>query len=62
MSRRVVIEINFNNYGMDPQRLTREWLERRMDIFRRFTLNCLKAQTNQDFLAVLKLSKESGNS
>ncbi|QOS82242.1 hypothetical protein JNUCC31_01180 [Paenibacillus sp. JNUCC31] len=60
MTRKVVIEINFNNYGFDPQRLTREWLERRMDIFRRFTLNCLKAQTNQDFLTVVKLSKESG--
>lgn len=60
MSRRVVIEINFNNYGLDPQRLTREWLERRMGIFRRFTLNCLKAQTNQDYLTVVKISKESG--
>ena len=61
MSRKVVIEINFNNYGMDPQRLERAWLERRMGIFRRFTLNCLKAQTNQDFLTVVKLSKESGD-
>ncbi|MEO2258685.1 glycosyltransferase [Paenibacillus amylolyticus] len=60
MTRKAVIEINFNNYGFDPQRLTREWLERRMDIFRRYTLNCLKAQTNQDFLTVVKLSKESG--
>ncbi|MDQ0720103.1 hypothetical protein QF049_001364 [Paenibacillus sp. W4I10] len=31
-----------------------------MDIFRRYTLNCLKTQTNQDFLTVVKLSKESG--
>ncbi|WP_405152448.1 hypothetical protein [Paenibacillus sp. FSL K6-0108] len=28
-----LVEINFNNYGFDPQRLTREWLERRMDIY-----------------------------
>ncbi|MCM3203331.1 hypothetical protein [Paenibacillus illinoisensis] len=54
MTRKVEIEINFNNYGFDPKRLTREWLERRMDIFRRYTLNFLEAQTHQDFLILMK--------
>lgn len=56
MTRRVVIEINFNNYGMNPNRLTREWLEERVGIFRRYTLRSLKKQTSQNFLAVLKLA------
>lgn len=56
MSRKVVIEINFNNYGMNPNRLSREWLSERIGIFRTFTLNSLLAQTNQNFLAVLKLA------
>lgn len=56
MTRRVVIEINFNNYGMDPERLSREWIHRRMNIFRSFTLRSLLVQSNQQFLAVIKLA------
>jgi hypothetical protein len=56
MSRKVVIEINFNNYGMNPNRLTREWLAERIGIFRAFTLRSLKKQTSQDFLTVVKLA------
>lgn len=56
MNRKVVIEINFNNYGMNPNRLTREWISERIAIFRRFTLRSLLAQTNQNFLAVAKLA------
>lgn len=56
MNRKVVIEINFNNYGMNQDRLTRPWLEERIGIFRSLTLRSLKKQTNQDFLAVVKLA------
>jgi hypothetical protein len=55
-SRRVVVEVNFNNYGLNPQRLTREWIENRISIFQKFTLQSLKKQTNQDFLTVVKLA------
>jgi hypothetical protein len=56
MERKVVIEINFNNYGMNPDRLTRGWLEDRIGIFQRLTLRSLKKQSNQNFLAVVKLA------
>ncbi|MGM1021785.1 MAG: hypothetical protein ACQEXV_14800 [Bacillota bacterium] len=46
MNRKIVIEINFNNYGMNPNRLTREWISDRLDIFRTFTLRSLLSQTN----------------
>lgn len=56
MNRKIVIEINFNNYGMNPNRLTREWISERLDIFRTFTLRSLLSQTNTDFLSVVKLA------
>lgn len=56
MNRRIVIEINFNNYGMNPNRLSQEWISERIGIFRTFTLRSLLNQTNQDFLAVVKLA------
>lgn len=56
MSRKVIIETNFNTFGFDPQRLTKEWLVNRMEIFRTFTLRSLKAQTNQNFMAILKIA------
>ncbi|GGA31661.1 glycosyltransferase [Paenibacillus physcomitrellae] len=59
MDRKVIIEINFNNYGMDPHRLERGWIEHRLGIFRKFTLRSLQAQTNQDFLVVVRIAKES---
>ncbi|MGG4203119.1 glycosyltransferase family A protein [Paenibacillus jamilae] len=56
MNRKIVIEINFNNYGMNPNRLTREWISERLDIFRTFTLRSLLSQINTDFLSVVKLA------
>lgn len=56
MKRKVVIEINFNNYGIKPERLSRKWLEDRIGIFQSLTLRSLKKQTNQNFLAVVKLA------
>jgi hypothetical protein len=55
--RRIVIEINFNNYGMNPQRTTEEWIENRISIFQKYTLKSLKKQTNQNFLTVVKLAE-----
>ncbi|CAG5078385.1 Putative uncharacterized protein [Thermobacillus xylanilyticus] len=59
MARRVVIEINFNNYGIVPDRLKPAWIRNRIAIFRRYTLRCLQRQTNPDFLALLKVAEES---
>lgn len=53
-SKRVVIEINFNNYGLDPARLTEPWIANRIAIFQKYTLRSLKKQTNQDYLCLIK--------
>jgi hypothetical protein len=54
--RRIVIEINFNNFGLNPERLTKPWIENRMSIFQRSTLKSLKKQTNQNFITFIKLA------
>lgn len=59
MSKKVVIDSNFNTFGFSPQRLTRQWLEKRIEIFRSYTLKSLQAQTNQDFLALFKIAPET---
>lgn len=59
MARRVVIEINFNNYGIVPDRLKPGWIRNRIAIFKRYTLRCLRRQTNPEFLALLKTAAES---
>ncbi|MGG4478561.1 hypothetical protein [Paenibacillus xylanilyticus] len=48
MTRKVVIEINFNNYGFDPKRLTGngwsgEW-----------TFSQIYAELSQDFLILME--------
>ncbi|MFM9327822.1 glycosyltransferase [Paenibacillus mesotrionivorans] len=57
MQRKVVIAIHFNNMGINPDRLSRKWLEDRINLFRRLTLRSLKKQTNPNFLVVLKLAE-----
>ncbi|EES71520.1 hypothetical protein POTG_03853 [Paenibacillus sp. oral taxon 786 str. D14] len=59
MSKRIVIESNFNTFGFSPHRLTRPWLENRIQIFREFTLKSLLVQTNQDFMAIFKVVPET---
>ena len=57
MERKVVIAIHFNNMGINPDRLSRQWLEDRIALFRSLTLRSLKKQTNPNFLVVLKLAE-----
>lgn len=59
MGKKVVIQINFNNLGLNPDRLNRKWLEERIQLFRSLTLRSLKKQNNQNFLTVLKLDQSS---
>lgn len=53
IKKRMVIPIHFNSLKYSDKRLTKEWIEDRLDIFWRFTLQSLKAQTNQEFEAYL---------
>lgn len=59
MTRRLVIDIRFNNMGMCRDRLTRPWVEHRIKLFRDLTLSSLKHQGNQNFLTLLKYDPRS---
>jgi len=45
----IAVEILFNNWGKDPLRLTREWIEYRLDLFLATAAMSLQRQTSQDF-------------
>lgn len=65
MQRRVVVYIQFNDNDIDIRRqnpenpLSREWIAYRLKIFNKYTRQSLEAQTNQDFIAVLRIHPES---
>lgn len=49
MNKKIIVQINFNNIKYSDLRLSKEWIEERLNIFWRYTLQSLKAQTNQAF-------------
>lgn len=53
----MVIYIIFNTHNRTPDRFTKEWIEYRIDIFERYTLQSIKEQTNQDFRVYLCCEK-----
>ena len=55
----VIINIPFNNLGYNENRLTKEWITSRMDIFFEFTLKSLQCQTNQNFKAFINCDEKS---
>lgn len=57
--KQVIIGINFNSMKKSNQRLTRDWIEKRIDIFQKYTLRSLKNQTNQSFITLLRYDEES---
>lgn len=50
-----IILIHFNNLNWNDNspRLTKEWIEHRMDIFMNYTCKSLRNQTNQDFETII---------
>ncbi|WP_394172243.1 glycosyltransferase [Guptibacillus hwajinpoensis] len=55
--KNIVVDIAFNNWALNDtenQRWTKEWIERRMEIFMSFTAKSLENQTNQDFTALVQ--------
>lgn len=52
--KKIVIVSAFNNAKYTDARLTKEWIENRLDIFERFTLKGFKAQVNQEFESYLQ--------
>lgn len=67
MNKKIIINILFNvdpGWKKNPHeftRLTKEWIDYRIDIFMKYTCESLKKQTNQDFMCFIaydKLSKD----
>ncbi|MBE6022660.1 MAG: hypothetical protein E7231_05425 [Cellulosilyticum sp.] len=52
-NRKIVFNVEFNTWKRKDERLTKEWITERLDIFEHYPLQCLKAQTNQDFIVYL---------
>ncbi len=53
MNRKVIINITFNTYQFnDDLRLSKEWIEYRINIFMNYTLKSLINQTCQDFTTI----------
>lgn len=59
MKKKIVILSTFNTAKGLEERGTKEWIENRLDIFYRFTLNSIKAQTNQNFEMYLTVRGDS---
>lgn len=62
MKNKIIINIGLNTFNFDkffedrdmvPPRLTKEWIEYRMDIFINYTCKSLLNQVNQDFTAII---------
>jgi putative rhamnosyltransferase len=53
-SKRVIIFSDFNTLRFSDKRFSKKWIEKRIDIFMKYTLKSLKLQTNQNFFALLK--------
>lgn len=59
LSKKMIIIINFNNIKYSDDRLTSTWIDYRLNIFWKYTLQSFKAQTNQDFQVYLNYDIKS---
>ncbi|WP_100400356.1 glycosyltransferase family A protein [Bacillus sp. FJAT-44742] len=60
--KKILVSIAFNNWGLqdkEEKRLTKEWIDYRMEVFQTFTLKSLKNQTNQDFITFVQYDQRS---
>ncbi|WP_432401138.1 glycosyltransferase [Wukongibacter sp. M2B1] len=55
---KIIVTIEFNSRSNGISR-TKEWIDYRMDIFNKFTLQSLKKQTNQNFLALVRYAEKT---
>ncbi|WP_432401136.1 glycosyltransferase [Wukongibacter sp. M2B1] len=63
--KKIVVDIEFNSRATKCRATklsrTKEWIDYRMGIFHKFTLQSLKKQTNQDFLVLIRYDKITKN-
>lgn len=57
--KKVIIQIAFNIFKLNGNRLSRKWIQNRIALFIKYTLKSLKAQSNQDFIALVRYEPES---
>lgn len=53
MKKKLIVTINFNTMDLSKNRLTKEWIDYRIDLFIKYTYSSLINQTYQDFLALI---------
>ncbi|WP_409273372.1 glycosyltransferase family A protein [Neobacillus sp. SCS-31] len=61
-NKQIIISIKFNswaNSSTSEERLGKEWINYRMSVFMKYTLNSLKNQTNQNFIALIQYDPQS---
>ncbi len=59
MRKKIIISIAFNTFGFTEDRFTKNWINYRMNLFMNYTVQSLKAQTNQDFLTLVRYADET---
>jgi hypothetical protein len=58
---RIIVDILFNAWEKSEQVFRKDWIEQRISIFMKYTLKSLKAQTNQDFVTIVRYHKDTRN-
>lgn len=59
MKKKVIVSIAFNTFGFTEERFTKKWIDYRMKLFMNYTAQSLKAQTNQNFLTLVRYADET---
>jgi len=59
MEKRILMSTILNAMPLVKERLDRDWIEYRLDIYMNYTLQCLKQQTNQNFCALVNYDNSS---
>ena len=57
--KKIILTIFFNTFKWSPDRLTKPWIDNRLNLFFKYTLPSLRAQTFQDFIAYVYCDIES---
>ncbi len=60
-NRKIIVSTAFNTFGFREERLSKKWIENRIDIFMKFTLQSIKNQSNQDFLYLIRYDSSTEN-
>jgi hypothetical protein len=57
--KKLIIGMMFNNRNIDKNELNKDWIDYRLKIFQKYTMKSLINQTNQDFVVLMGVRKET---